>query len=99
MVGTENHIELEVLEEFVNKTPKEILTGRAALNLKESSYQCGREKNTKTVSAFIVNFAFMAHPDKARSCRTCFKPSILRDSRSWGCLNSLIMNMTVCLTC
>ena len=38
MVGTENHIELEVLEEFVNKTPKEILTGRAALNLKESYY-------------------------------------------------------------
>ena len=66
MVGTENHIELEVLEEFVNKTPKEILTGRAALNLKESSYRCGREKNTKTVSAFIVNFAFMAHPDKAQ---------------------------------
>jgi hypothetical protein len=64
MVGTENHIDLEVLEAFVDKTPKEVLTGRAALNLKESTYEGGREKNMKTVASFIVNFAFMAYPDK-----------------------------------
>jgi hypothetical protein len=47
-------------------SPKEALLGKKP-KLNEASYDASRENNIKTIASFIVNFGFMAFPDKEKT--------------------------------
>jgi hypothetical protein len=54
------------------------------------------ENNIKAIASFIVNFGFMAFPDKEKTKAILYKPSTRRGTRSWRIKLNRIMDMIVC---
>jgi hypothetical protein len=65
VLGSQQQIHSEVLEGFMEMSPKEALRGKKPI-VSEASYDGNKEMNIKTIAAFIVNFGFMAFPDKEK---------------------------------
>ena len=66
VLGTPQEIHSEVVEGFMDMSPKEALRGKKP-KLNEATYEEGRENNIKTIASLIVNFGFMAFPDKEKT--------------------------------